>query len=1572
MAEPLGGGQNPILQQQAGVFAPVVAPDHAVQFPVNIHVGGDSSVINTRIIGAGPSWGVAPQVLAAHPALGVIGGVPGLGIVEHQYVLPSNAHASAMELYNTMVACFANTANILHFGPGHRIQTYLEMHQWTEDRAHNRRMFNYRVGGGVLVPWQNYTFQHIFESLDQALGSEPGLFIHAMRIIVVIPPDGGCDWGTGEKMTGDITHISNIDFGCGWYAVYLAKWWAENLHPSALLGKTAEEVKVVKKDWGIMKRIKATKTGYSKPPYVAPGRNLARAAGIHLEVNNTDPRTGRTCASTKTFCHTAMNVDDIGTIAEYINNQLLEEKKEWRIRIGVWSKQEYACVYMSPSPFKSRRLIESVMRECSSMDFEQTLEYLNETDFIRASEEAGESKLTRSVFDEYQREKKEERFVWLLISKMSEDRRHFDFIAKIKGLQRTTGRHSAKWCDMCMAIRGDRHRCIFKCVACFSPLCPGKEAMMGAHTQCRDCRRMFFNDLCYESHKKPQRNGEPTTCEKVWQCRPLMVPDAFENFADDEDGYCRRRENNMNSYTLYSDRRFTKTGFIRPWQADSIFEHQWDDWKTEADSDERGAYTDGIHVHDVTYCSKCKQCQPEGHSHYIERLVGKNDSVKLCDQYTFDTETNTLSEEEECPKAMSMAGDQVLSSLSLVRLDADLSDPGADGRLKQVFDDEHSAFSYLFNQMHIDRKQENDERKREHKMKHVQGEPVLLSTSKIYLIIHYGKKFDNMHILKFLLKNKDCPYTCAPPIQRGTALMGMTLVPKQKFAHYPHIVIRDSGCHWGTSLDRAAKMFGVPQRKLFFPYEMLQNKNMGYVGNVPPAKLYNLSRMNKEDVDDFCKWYNGAQLWFNKKAADCVFVGDQKKLSLPENKNWVTLNEMKATTPHCDNIFFTEPWNFRRELNTYCISDTILLAKVWLKYRTMLMTDPMLQLKGGEDPIKYLTIAAMCRAIWRRHFMIKGLLSPTYDREMDDWLRKALRGGRTEVFANLYKVDGQASPTNRIGKLDYVSLYPSQQISQLYPIHHGETLIEPNVDATLEIILDEKCRGVYEIDGYYARFNLIPVLPAYQNGKLKCSLSPVEHGHFFSEELRIAISEQYFVITKIHKAQIWRPQHLSNAVFRDYMKWGYNMKYTNDGKIAILEKQLLVIYHQHESVLTEKHAAEIKAGFAAISKAKKHPWGETHGVADLCQLYPDIGRLCTLFTDKSDVKDYDNVNTILQLSVKANNDSFNGDMNLDTTPLSPNPGKVALAKLMINSLWGITAMSLAKRSVTVFFDQTQRAEFYNSISDSDFKYTINIISDTHVQVKYAVKQRRNIDDMGNTIKKTGYTKKLWNASPETDNISTPVGIFTTGYGRVKLFRAMSSVGFHNMLYCDTDSVMYVHDAESKPTIGSAIGMLLPETKPMAYLSHFASLAPKTYSIYGDGSSVTKAKGVTLKDLDKKDLDNIFTEQQVTHDILAQEVLNQKSIKTLVEQFRDHGITTQRLEVPQLQFQCDVERAYTLVKRRLTKNIGLTLDKRVIYSSDKGNLFSLPIGWEQYTEDSLEEATQLPTAKRRLVVPIAGK
>jgi hypothetical protein len=135
--------------------------------------------------------------------------------------------------------------------------------------------------------------------------------------------------------------------------------------------------------------------------------------------------------------------------------------------------------------------------------------------------------------------------------------------------------------------------------------------------------------------------------------------------------------------------------------------------------------------------------------------------------------------------------------------------------------------------------------------------------------------------------------------------------------------------------------------------------------------------------------------------------------------------------------------------------------------------------------------------------------------------------------------------------------------------------------------------------------------------------------------------------------------------------------------------------------------------------------------------------------------------------------------------------------------------------------------------------------------KYRVKA---ILDLGNVLRVTYDTEDDFVTTPQYTSLIT--GIMVTAYARLELLSYIHLIPEDDVLYFDTDSVIFIQKGKNNPinNIGPETGQMASELKGYgtdAYIQTFASSGPKSY-IYkvvnpstGLCEVICKFKGITI-------------------------------------------------------------------------------------------------------------------------------
>ena len=202
-----------------------------------------------------------------------------------------------------------------------------------------------------------------------------------------------------------------------------------------------------------------------------------------------------------------------------------------------------------------------------------------------------------------------------------------------------------------------------------------------------------------------------------------------------------------------------------------------------------------------------------------------------------------------------------------------------------------------------------------------------------------------------------------------------------------------------------------------------------------------------------------------------------------------------------------------------------------------------------------------------------------------------------------------------------------------------------------------------------------------------------------------------------------------------------------------------------------------------------------------------------------------------------------------------------LAKTCLNSLWG----KFAQRPM---LDTYEYVNNWNKLSLLLSSEKVNV-SSWHI-LKDSCIELRYQDDLEYNV--------------EEEYISDITGVFTTANARIRLMSMLHWLHPSQLIYCDTDSVIFLYDEENplhkfpsneaqdlpgNVRFGDALGEWEDEFKSGEWIEEIVVSGAKSYSYRTNkGKLVIKQKGITLD----RATSNIFTFENVRNSVLKNEKL----------------------------------------------------------------------------------------------------
>ena len=203
----------------------------------------------------------------------------------------------------------------------------------------------------------------------------------------------------------------------------------------------------------------------------------------------------------------------------------------------------------------------------------------------------------------------------------------------------------------------------------------------------------------------------------------------------------------------------------------------------------------------------------------------------------------------------------------------------------------------------------------------------------------------------------------------------------------------------------------------------------------------------------------------------------------------------------------------------------------------------------------------------------------------------------------------------------------------------------------------------------------------------------------------------------------------------------------------------------------------------------------------------------------------------------------NEGIQLDYDKIEHNPGLRALAKMMLNSMWGKFGQRLNKMQVEEFDDPQEFHSFLDS-NARDVKH-VSVVNDNIVEAHYQLQE----EDI-----------------PVSPNLNVIVACFTACWTRLRLYEALELLG-QRVLYFDTDSVIYLEEpGQPNPPLGDYLGQFTSELKADDHITEFVSGGPKNYGYQTKNGKVEcKVRGFRL---------NSEGKTQLNYDVMRQNVLEE--------------------------------------------------------------------------------------------------
>jgi hypothetical protein len=253
------------------------------------------------------------------------------------------------------------------------------------------------------------------------------------------------------------------------------------------------------------------------------------------------------------------------------------------------------------------------------------------------------------------------------------------------------------------------------------------------------------------------------------------------------------------------------------------------------------------------------------------------------------------------------------------------------------------------------------------------------------------------------------------------------------------------------------------------------------------------------------------------------------------------------------------------------------------------------------------------------------------------------------------------------------------------------------------------------------------------------------------------------------------------------------------------------------------------------------------------------------------------------------------DICLDKEKIQNNPGKRAVAKICLNSLWGKFGQR-QNMSKTEYVTDIKR--FYEILLDDRLdNINLNFINEDMVQMSYCFKDYYVENDY---------------------NTNIFIAAFTTSSARLRLYKMLEYLE-DKVAYYDTDSIVYIDDGTKEVKTGCLLGDWTDELSGN-HITDWVSTGPKSYAYIDNNlKEVCKIKGFYLNYENSR-------------------LINFKLMDKMVKK-ECKGVTT----IDENKITRD-SKTKNIVNKYQEKFFSFDYDKRVINKIDNEHIDTLPYGY----------------------------
>lgn len=735
------------------------------------------------------------------------------------------------------------------------------------------------------------------------------------------------------------------------------------------------------------------------------------------------------------------------------------------------------------------------------------------------------------------------------------------------------------------------------------------------------------------------------------------------------------------------------------------------------------------------------------------------------------------------------------------------------------------------------------------------------------IIAHNMRAFDGCFLLQYLAENNLKP----TPIFSGQKITTMW-IPGLK------IRIVDSLNFLPMPLAQFPKAFGFEDEavKGFFPHFFTKTENFNYVGEVPSPEAYGVKMMNSKTQKEFLSWH-----------------------------------QARKNDPH-------DKFNFKEEMEMYCKQDVEILMKGCLAFRNKILE----MTEDGCDPFRYVTLASVAAAIFRSLFLKEKQIAAvppngysSHQRfsckslEWLEYLRQECGEERLSHIANSpygecvigqYRFDGvdqekktafefngcyyhgcpkcnknKMDDTNPTIGLTFRALHERTMKKEDYVKNILKWNLKTMWECEWESLKKENEEIAQFVHSNQKIFTPMSPFDAFSGGRVEpfklliegqdiklCYVDFTSLYPFINATKKYPVGHPLIILSGfgslidicdrffgLIKCDVLPPRGLYIPVLPG--KYGKDKKliFTLCARCAAERTPNSRCTHSNEertltgTWFTEELKLAVEMGYT-IQKV----YGVYHFEETTNELFSDYIKLFYKMKTLASGRPTD-CQTDEQLHEYIQQVKEKEGIDLNPQEFALNPPIRQISKLLINSLWG--RFGLRRNQPSHKFVTTPH-EIFEVLEEPQNEIT-------------------NLVPLHKDMVLLGYKKIGADFLDINNDANIYIAALTTAYARIELYRKMHLVK-ERVVYCDTDSIVYIHKEGEDLETGPFLGELTNELSPGDYISRFVAGGPKNYAYETEqGQKCVKVKGFTMSATNAKvftfdNIKNILMSRPLRQDI----------------------------------------------------------------------------------------------------------